>query len=279
MARKKKTDSKQPKGPETKTDVFAKVADWLNTQGYPLEYRTYWSFFGKFGGSCGLGSYIETTDGTAREIDVYAYQTHLELEKGIGFHLRVICECKYSRDKPWILLYGNLDKSWIVTDWMHTPRSRRLYEMPNLSDARVKGLLQKLEKSFHFSQGVHLAHNLVQAFSKPGEQDSAYNSLRKITHAAWDFLRISEETLKTRIYEMVFPCLVVNGPLMGAWFDPTTGLIKAQEVKYGRVCWQGCRNGTNVDVVHESALEEYAKKVDHSFLIDIMPVLVALYDV
>ena len=43
--------------------------------------------------------------------------------------------------------------------------------------------------------------------------------------------------------------------------------VTAREINYGRVCWQGCRLGTNVDVVRASAIDEYAQVLDDSFLI------------
>jgi hypothetical protein len=258
----------------------AGVEKWLNGHGCRLEYRTYMAFRrNAILGTAGLGMYVESESGEAREIDVYTYDTTHSDNFGSGVHVRVICECTYSKDKPWVLLYGNLHKSWYMVDWLHTPRSTALERPPKFTQEEV----MELTKSFHFTEGTYLAHNIMQAHlgqkrAAKGERlDYAYDALRKITYAAWDFVR-SGEPLGPKMYEMVFPCLVVDGPLFGAIFDPKTEQFQATRLKYGRVCWQGCRNGTNVDVVCADALDEYAKKVEASFQA-LVPLFVAKFDI
>jgi hypothetical protein len=181
--------------------------------------------------------------------------------KGLGFLLRVLVECKYSKSKPWVLLYGNSDPSWLMTDWMHAPRTRALQDMPKLNEEQVN----ELQQAFHFSEGIGLAHSIVQAHTDgEDKRDRAYDSLRKISDAAWEFLETSEST-STRLYGMAFPCLVVDGPLYAATFDPKTERVQARETNYGRLCWSGCRRGTTVDVVRADALEQYAEKLSESF--------------
>jgi hypothetical protein len=272
------TNNAKPAKPATtaKDSAKVKVEKWLNEQGYPLEYKTYWSLLRRFAGNCGLGAYVESRDGTPRELDVYACDNTFGHDWRFTSHLRLVCECKYLK-KPWVLLYGNTTKSDVITEWMHTPRSTPLQWLPSPSDERPQEIVKELTKAFHFSEGAWLAHSIVQALNKGKDQDQAYGSLQKITHAAWDYIETWESHSSKKLYDMVFPCLVVRGPLFGAFFDPKTGHIHAKEIRIGRVCWQGCHNGTNVDVVHESALDEYADKVRDSFTA-IVRVLLALYD-
>jgi len=257
--------------PPPGSDLRAKVEEWLNSQGYPLEYRTYWALYRHFLGKTTLGAYVRPEAGDAREVDVSAYETHIIHGTTKGLHLRLLCECKYSKDKPWVLLYGNMESSSYFADWAHTPRSKAIETPPNLSQEQIT----HLTKAYHFSEGLWDAHSIVQAFGERGGRDPAYDSLRKITHAAWDYLEGFGDTMKGWV-EMAFPCLVVDGPLLAAGFDPKAGRIWAKEIKYGRLCWQGCRNGTKVDIVHASALDEYADKVSDSFM-TIMQLLVELH--
>src|SRR5882724_3394627 len=89
---------------DERTLIEEKVAEWLGTQGYRLEYLTH-----KAMDDAGLGAsisdYIENGDGTFREIDVSAskYCYHGDGE----VHFRWIGECKYSEDKPWVMLTAN----------------------------------------------------------------------------------------------------------------------------------------------------------------------------
>jgi hypothetical protein len=265
----------------------AAVEKWLNNQGCRLEYRTYMAFRRHVVGTAGLGLYVQSEKGEPREIDVYTYWTAFSDNLDSGVHLRVICECKYSKGKPWVLMFAGPEKSFYITDWLHTPRSAALERPPKFSQPDV----DELTKSFHFAEDAWLAHNIVQAHvdrenvvkraTKPrsgkGGMDYAYDALRKITYAAWDFVRTGE-SLGPKMYEMVFPCLVVDGPLFAAFFDRETEQFQATRIKYGRVCWQGCHNGTNVDVVCADFLDEYAKKVEESF-VTVLPLFVAKFNI
>jgi hypothetical protein len=254
----------------------AAVETWLNSHGSRLEYRTYMAFrkYVPFG-TAGLGQYVHSDSEDPREIDAYTYCTASADDLNSAVSLRVLCECKYSKDKPWVLLYGNRNRSSWITDWFHTPRSAALKLHPKFSQQET----MELTKTFHFTQGQWLAHTITQTHLDPdnlasqGQKqngkckhpDYAYDALRKITYAAWDFVK-GGEALCDRMYEMVFPCLVVDGPLFDATFDPKTEQFHATRIKYGRVCWQGCHNGTNVDVVCAEFLEEYAKMVEDCFM-------------
>lgn len=241
----------------------------MNSQGFRLEYRAFAALWRRFPGHCRLDDYFVSADGAPCEIDVTAQLSHWQIQRGYGFLLRVLCECKYSKSKPWVLLYGNSDPSWLISDWLHVPRTAALRDMPKLSEEQAK----ELQKAFHFSEGIWLAHSIVQAHTD-GEQDRrgrAFDSLRKIAHAAWEFLDTAAAGA-TKLYGMAFPCLVLDGPLYAASFDPTTEKVQAREISYGRLCWTGCQNGTTVDVVRADAVEEYAEKLNESF-ITIMRVL------
>ncbi len=246
----------------------AKVEKWLNRKGFPLEYKTY-AAFARRPIQTGLGSYIESKEGKMREIDVFAYETHSSAQ--YMAHVRVICECKYSRKKPWVLLYGNREKADLHGHWLHTPRSKTLEFPPQFNDEIRDGLA----RTIHFQEGFQVAHNLTQVLTD-SDQDRAYDALRKVCHAAWDFIEVWEPRFTTKCYEMVFPCIVVDAPVYAASYDVKDERVNVKQIKFGRVCWQGRPPGTNVDVVHSSALETYAERVSESFMMELMPALVWL---
>ena len=79
-----------------------KVAQWLDTQGYPLEMQVAREFL-KERFTVRQSEYYEDPETkVAREADVIAY-AQAELA-GCLTKLTVCAECKVSNDKPWILL-------------------------------------------------------------------------------------------------------------------------------------------------------------------------------
>lgn len=244
-------------------DLKKQIETWINSEGYPLEYKAYSALKSQIP-STDLGSYIESSDGVYREIDVCAQQSHVDLETHRTFLARIICECKFSKKNPWVLLYGVPGSRMSVVEWTHTPRSKLLHSFPTGMSKYLYGELQDI--SF-FSEGGDLAHNLVQAnMKKESGRDHAYDSLRKITHSAWDVIERMEAAIGTELYVFVFPCLVVDTPLFAAVWDARSSKICVREISYGRMCWHGCRSGTNVDVVHAKALDEYAAVVGRSMM-------------
>jgi hypothetical protein len=81
--------------------MLSKVENWLDTEGYPTEFRVA-STFRKHGFHVDQGDYAEDrVTGSRREIDIAASLTM----KGEHSLQRVynIVECKWSQDKPWVV--------------------------------------------------------------------------------------------------------------------------------------------------------------------------------
>ena len=255
-----------------RSGVEAKVEDWLNQQGYPLEYKTYNALRKHFTHS-GLGAYVPTEDKIFREIDVFAQKKVVPDPRSGGFIARVQIECRHSREKPWVLLCGNPDLTLSPLEWGQTPRTGALEQIPDMSEEQV----EELRGTFHFAEGHYLAHNIVQAFARTetDNRDRAYDALQKVANGAWDCARWWD-SLDATLYAMIFPALVVEGPLLAASYSPLAQRVVAREISFGRVWWRGCRSGTNVDVVQSSALDEYAEQVSGS-LTTILRVLQELY--
>lgn len=231
------------------------VAAWLAEEGYRLEYLTHKAFHDA-GIRANLSHYVEMPEGKWREIDVSAYQW-LEGREPPTL-VRVLCECKYSKDKPWILLHSGL-RANLFADWSSTPQARHLHEL----SAHIHRYEDALQKCWHFAKDQPFAHNIVQAFKKKN-RDVAFDSLQKIANASWD----SVETPQRRGHVanlVAFPCLVVEAPLLLSWFDHEANRFAVKEVPCGRLSWSGCRGGTLVDVIHVSALNEYASAMKLTF--------------
>jgi len=243
-----------------------KVAEWLGKEGYRLEYITH-KAFSDTGLTTVMSNYVETPEGSWREIDVTAMQ---QPDYGLAkpTAVRIMCECKYSVEKPWVLLQTGL-MSNIWCDWISLPQSPDLKEFTK----HIEHYEKQLHSCWHFAKEQYFAHNLVQAFREKN-RDVAFESLQKISNAAWDYV----ETPNRRghsAYLIAIPSLVVEAPIYSAWFDNSKYKFIAKEVKYGRLSWSGCRGGTLVDIVQAGAINEYAEVVRNSIAI-ILNVLVDL---
>lgn len=231
--------------------LSTKVADWLANEGYVLEYRTHQALQ-RAGLAATMGHYIEDPAGSQREIDVAALVEDADASSAV--HVRVLCECKYSSDKPWVLLDSGL-RANIVVDWHSLPQSANL----RAKASHVEELARWLVESWHFSLDRTFAHSLVQVFRK-GNRDVAYDSLKKISNAAWDWAERPARSGATGCF-IAIPTLVVDAPLFSAQYAADEASFIVNEVSMGRLSWSGCRGGTVVDVVAARALDEYAGAV------------------
>jgi hypothetical protein len=82
--------------------LVEKVRDWLQSEGYPLEFRTAHAFRAE-GFYPRQGVYVrETKTSPPREIDVLA-ELKFESEHKVDFQINLVVECKWTRDKPWVV--------------------------------------------------------------------------------------------------------------------------------------------------------------------------------
>jgi hypothetical protein len=250
----------------TNNNLTRKVEDWLGHEGYRLEYITQ-KALADTGLTTVMSNYFESADGSLREIDVTASEHHFGTDKAVS--VRLMCECKYSVDKPWILLQSGMPAN-LFCDWLSLPKSPALHE---ISENYIEKCERFLCNSWHFSRDQYFAHNLVQAFRK-NNRDVAFDSLKKISNAAWDYVETPHRRGKSA-YLVAIPSIIVDAPLFWASFSYNDNKFVAREVPYGRLSWGGCRNGTLVDIVHVSALNEYAQAIRNTFT-TLIRVIVAL---
>src|SRR4030042_4757253 len=193
--------------PEDKTT--SKVEDWLENEGYRLEYVTH-KALNDVCLSTVMSSYFESENGIQREIDVHA---SLMPDFAIAklTLVRLMCECKYSVDKPWILLQSGVPAN-LWCDWLSLPKSPDLHEAS--ADIETYGRL--LYGSWHFAREQYFAHNLVQAF-RGKNRDIAFDSLKKIANAAWDYVETPHRR-GANAYLLAIPSIIVDAPLYWACF-------------------------------------------------------------
>lgn len=232
------------------------IRNWINTQGFRLEYRTLQAFKNQ-GISARMSHYLSDSSGKPREIDVVAYSM---CDKPIQDRMliRVICECKYSTKKPWLLMNSGLQAD-VHSDWSGLPKSPYLDGMSKF----LTGNEFELKDCWHFSLKQPHAHTMVQALGK-NNVDQAYGALSKISELAWE--SVDPSTGPDGFFRLItIPCVVVDGPLFSVSYDAIKDDFSIEPVTFGRLAWAGCRSGTVVDIVHVDALNGYAQTVQATF--------------
>lgn len=251
---------------DTEDNLTNKVEEWLGCEGYRLEYITH-KALNDVGLTTVMSDYVESANGSLREIDITASLTP-DLGIAKSTLVRLMCECKYSVDKPWILLQSGIPAN-LWCDWLSLPKSPDLHEISE----DIEKYARSLSGSWHFAGEQYFAHNLVQAFRK-NNRDIAFDSLKKIANAAWDYVETPHRR-GANAYLIAIPSIIVEAPLYWACFDHEKYQFVVKEVPYGRLSWGGCRNGTIVDIVHARAINEYANAIHKTFSI-LINVIVSL---
>lgn len=250
-------------------DLRASVDSWVNQQGYPLEYATAHAFE-TAGYEVLIGSHLppdaqpeRERKPEAREVDVRAWRGPEGLLQDDSLLTVVICECKYSRKKPWLLLYSDMTVGF-TSSWAALPMTRWLAEA---SGPWLESMADSFSTNAHLAGDRSFAHNLVQAHSnEQGGRDAAYKALMKIARLARVFAEDPFPTSQPQVtHAVVVPCLVVDAPLFEGRYEPKNGRIRVTQTLFGQILWTGAGRRTVVDVVTRTNLEMYVRGLDSSF--------------
>ncbi|MBN1523867.1 MAG: hypothetical protein JW904_05250 [Spirochaetales bacterium] len=141
---------------DKKKKLHEEVSGWLEEQGCKLEYKTY-NAFKSAGMNVIMNHYFESKEGINREIDVVAKVNNCG--EGKDLHLvNVFCECKYSKDKAWILLSTGYTSHYVI-NWACVPKSPSLEAL----DEKIIDYRNQLLATWHFSPEHKYGFNLLQA--------------------------------------------------------------------------------------------------------------------
>lgn len=247
-----------PQGNEG-SDLSNKVNEWINTEGYGLEFRTHSALLAN-GLRSSMGFYVTVDGGPPSEIDVIADKaTEFDGKAGSYAFVRLLCECKYSDSHPWIL-FSTGNSGFSPLDWISIPKSEDMLAF----FANRRHLSKQFFAAPYFTARMPIGHNIVPAFRQPKDRDDAYKALKKVAIAAWH-LAESESAKKVRYSSIVIPCIVVDAKMFLATFDASRSCMTAEPLMFGRVRWQGSGRLTYIDVVSAQSLGPYASMMSQSF--------------
>jgi hypothetical protein len=238
-----------------------KIAEWLQAEGYPTEYKTA-NIFRKHQFSVMQGGYVESAKDTKRELDVVASMA-IQDEGGSGIFLRAsyIIECKWSKSKPWVVF---------------TSPSTRV--APSACVAQSIGSLFG-ESIIWTIAGDPVLHQMG-LFSTPSQagfggrqalssgQDHFYSALKSVVensyaHAHELGKRRLDPGKVPRFAEVIFPIVVVDGRLFKASFDEDINDMQLDEASYIRCHWKGAVSAVahaTVDIVTLDGLDNFVEK-------------------
>jgi len=243
---------------EKPTSLQAKVASWLKTEGYPLEFRAA-HVFRRHGFEVLQGDYVEDLEAKrAREVDLSASVT-LEDEGDDSRWMRVeyIVECKSSMDKPWVLFTSDqgLAPSACVAQTIGSRSGQGI--------VRARANERPLHQLDTFVAPERPAFGGRQAFGKGNDvfYDAVQGVVSKAVAKARQFDRgkVSiKEYLEAAL--LILPVVVVDGKIFRAFYDFDLEELSVEPISRMRLHWRGAdawRLHATVDIVASEALDEF----------------------
>jgi hypothetical protein len=244
------------------------VIEWLNSSGATVELFTARALSAN-GLEVTQGLYLRDpeTPETAREIDVIGTRQVQLVDVGtIAAYL--VMECKYT-PKPWVIVRGRPEYASSMPNF---DRITTVFGRQWLDSARAH---PAINQGHTFQQEARPGHALVTAYvpddpspsgtprANKNNQDSAYAAIMGATKAsrAWaDFLTEQDKERGGTTFGVVFPVVVVRGPLYEAWLDGDK--ITARPIPSGQVYWNhpSITHPVIVDVVTTGELEGFTRR-------------------
>lgn len=236
-------------GTEHTKDLASKVREWLSTEGYPLEFQAASILRRKKGFRVWQGMYVREHDkDIAREIDVLASMDCL-VEDHL-FRVYHVIECKYSKDKPWVVFSSS--HSSITESACAAQSIGSEYGSTIMWAIAGDEMIKTMEL---FSSPRKPGFNGRQALSK-GE-DRFYNSMKSITDLSTLLVKEYDRQPRKRgtlphVCVIAFPVILLDGQLFEAYFCDEDQETKIREVQHVRCHWRGSptwRFHATIDIV------------------------------
>ena len=239
------------------SDLRNKVAEWLATEGYPLEMQVARAWL-RSGFHVQQAEYYEDPETkTLREIDVIA-----GIQIAFGRHLirLTLCvECKVIKNRPWVLLTSS--DVQLAAPAQVTQRAASKHGLIFLRMVAHNKTYQNLQL---LRLPPRPGYGLIQALAAKGS-DVAYAacmSAVKATASRVAAANAAADRDLRHIVEIVVPVIVVEGHLFESFLDHD-GEIKVHELGEGTLVWRNPlvqRPHTIVRVVTLSCLPQLIKE-------------------
>ena len=237
-------------------DLSKQVKAWLETEGYPTEFRAA-SLFRRHGFHARQGQYVvNENEASKKEIDVIASTTaHLDA----GFiRFSFVVECKWSIGKPWVI-FSSPSNTMAPSAMIAQTISSQL----GAAAIWVVAGNESLKALSTFSAPVRGGFGGRQAFSRGN--DYFYSAVQSVVANSSSYAS-SYDRGSRKMGEMpeccvlVFPIIVVEGKIFEAYFNEKTNNMALEAVDHIRCHWDGSSAWdffATVDVVSLHHLDEF----------------------
>jgi hypothetical protein len=240
------------------TELADQVKSWLEAQGHPLEFRVN-AEFAAAGVATDQGFYVQDSSSSApREIDVLARVRRSDDD--FIAEVSLVVECKWSRDKPWIVFTSPTN--------VMSPAACIAQTLGSASGAAVMHCLASnpaIQQFKTFASGARNGFGGRRAFTRDDGPDMFYNTVQSVVSKTISFAKRSDRQREfgkmPRLSCIAFPSIVVDGELFEAYFDSETNNLRVRATDHTRLHWRGAENLTpwisTVDIVRLDGLASY----------------------
>jgi hypothetical protein len=242
-------------GPQS---LLAKVTTWLNSEGYPTEFRTA-NIFRKHRFHAVQGTYVAgESENSKREIDVLASVT---VDTPSGFlRISYVAECKWSSDRPWVIFTSPTNRMAPSACIAQTISSK-------LGGAIVWAIAgnEKLHALETFLTPQEGGFGGRQAFTKGN--DPFYAAVQTAVSNCVSYVREYDRPQRKgtipRAGVLGFPLVVVEGDIYRAHFDTVSNEVILTATDHVRCHWKGSPSlelFATVDVVSMKHLDAFVSR-------------------
>jgi len=245
---------------EPKKQLLTRIQGWLETQGYPLEFKVA-AAFQAAGMATRQGFFVREVNGqSAREVDVIARIRSKTENSNVS--VTFVVECKWSRDKPWVIFTDANTKMAPSACIAQTIGSR-------LGEAALHCLAAN--KSLHglesFAMRDRNGFNGRRAFSSESDQDHFYSTVQSIVSKSVAYVTEAddgEDKIIPQYGTIAFPLIVLDGDLFEVFFDSSQNALTITPADFIRMHWRGASNPdiwiATVDIVTATYLDTFVAK-------------------
>jgi hypothetical protein len=255
-----------PSNPKTTNSPLGeRVRAWLSTEGFPFEMEVASTFLASaYSVSQGI-YYTEEVTQKPREIDLTATTTEYLSDLKIAISVTCTAECKYSRDKPWVLLTAPRSAKCPIVGWGSkragtNESGQTLLTNVSEGDFTAQPFLVGPASTGYSSVTAFRGNSPVdEAFAAPLGAAKAARALAQTNQKSFSLAKVVGQ-IECGIW---VPLVVLNGLLFTATLASSKNLV-VKEIRWGRLLLKNPDAGgseTAVDIVTVAGMADYVKHV------------------
>ena len=238
-------------------DLLSNVTKWLDSEGYPTEFRAA-NVFKKHGFHAVQGTYVPgDLEGSKREIDVVGSNT-VTTSSSAFLQVCYIAECKWSASKPWVVFTSSTN--------LITPSSCIEQTIATQLGSTIAWIISDKSDLYSFqmfSMPENSGFGGRQAFNKGN--DLFYSAIQTVVGNSHAYVAEFEQLSRAKgqmpkAAVFAFPIVIVEGQIFRAAFDSVRDKIILEPANEVRCHWRGSPSSqyfATVDLVSMEYLDKF----------------------